>query len=159
MLLFTLHHVVSDGWSMQVLVREVSALYGAFSRGEEPRLPELPVQYADFAVWQREWLSGEVLEAQIGFWRERAGRRAAAAGDPHGPPARAGQSPRAAEHAASPSRRSCRGGLRALSRREGATLFMTCWPAGRRCWPATRGRTTWSSAAPSPGATGARWRG
>ncbi|HEX7239695.1 MAG TPA: condensation domain-containing protein, partial [Longimicrobiaceae bacterium] len=69
-LLFTLHHVVSDGWSMQVLVREVSALYGAFSRGEEPQLEELPVQYADFAVWQREWLSGEVLDGQIGYWKE-----------------------------------------------------------------------------------------
>jgi NRPS condensation-like uncharacterized protein len=70
-LLFNMHHIVSDGWSMQVLVREVSTLYGAFSRGEEPRLPELPVQYADFAVWQREWLSGDVLEAQIGFWKEQ----------------------------------------------------------------------------------------
>jgi hypothetical protein len=55
--------VVSDGWSMAVLVREVSALYRAFSRGEEPRLPELPVQYADYASWQRDWLSGATLEA------------------------------------------------------------------------------------------------
>ncbi|HEX2190861.1 MAG TPA: amino acid adenylation domain-containing protein, partial [Longimicrobiaceae bacterium] len=64
---FTLHHVVSDGWSMQrVLIREVSALYAAFTRGEEPRLPELEAQYADYAVWQRGWLTGEVLDAQIG---------------------------------------------------------------------------------------------
>ena len=67
----TLHHVVSDGWSMDVLVREVSALYTAFGRGETPHLPELPVQYADFAVWQRQWLAGDVLEAQIRYWRER----------------------------------------------------------------------------------------
>ena len=93
----------------EVLVREVSALYAAFSRGEEPPLPELPVQYADFAVWQREWLSGEVLEAQVGYWRERAGRRAAAAGDPHGPPARGRGRARARGATASPSRRSCRG--------------------------------------------------
>ncbi|MEW5931246.1 MAG: amino acid adenylation domain-containing protein, partial [Gemmatimonadota bacterium] len=123
-LLFNLHHVVSDGWSRGVLVREVSALYGAFSRGEEPRLPALPVQYADFAVWQREWLSGEVLEAQIGFWRERLEGAPPLLEIPTDRPRRAGQSPLAARHpfALSPELSS---GLRALSRREGATLFMT----------------------------------
>ncbi|HEX2190338.1 MAG TPA: condensation domain-containing protein, partial [Longimicrobiaceae bacterium] len=69
--LFTMHHVVSDGWSMGVLVRELSALYHAFSRGEPSPLPELPVQYADYAVWQRERVSGEALEAQLAWWRER----------------------------------------------------------------------------------------
>ncbi|HEU0079610.1 MAG TPA: condensation domain-containing protein, partial [Longimicrobiaceae bacterium] len=69
--LFTLHHLVGDGWSTGVLVREVSALYTAFSRGEPSPLPELPVQYADYAVWQREWLRGEVLERQIAYWREQ----------------------------------------------------------------------------------------
>ncbi|MBV9774892.1 MAG: amino acid adenylation domain-containing protein, partial [Gemmatimonadetes bacterium] len=69
--LFTLHHAVSDGWSMEVLVREVSALYEALAHGREPRLPELPVQYADYAVWQREHLSGEVLDAQLRWWRDR----------------------------------------------------------------------------------------
>ncbi|MET0399988.1 MAG: amino acid adenylation domain-containing protein, partial [Longimicrobiaceae bacterium] len=69
-LLVTLHHVVGDGWSMDVLVREVSVLYTALSRGEEPGLGELPVQYADFAVWQREWLSGGILDAQTGWWKE-----------------------------------------------------------------------------------------
>ncbi|HEV2735172.1 MAG TPA: condensation domain-containing protein, partial [Longimicrobiaceae bacterium] len=67
----TMHHVVSDGWSMGVLFREVAALYDAFSRGEPSPLPELPVQYADFAVWQREWLAGGVLERQLAWWRER----------------------------------------------------------------------------------------
>ncbi len=69
--LLTLHHIVSDGWSIGVLVREMTALYGALSRGLEPELPPLPVQYADFAAWQRSWLSGEVLEAQLAWWRER----------------------------------------------------------------------------------------
>jgi amino acid adenylation domain-containing protein len=69
--LFTMHHVVSDAWSMEVLTRELSASYAALRRGEEPRLPELPVQYADYAAWQRRWLSGAVLEAQLGWWRER----------------------------------------------------------------------------------------
>jgi hypothetical protein len=68
-LLFTLHHIVSDGWSMGILVREVAALYGAFTRGEPSPLPELPIQYADFAHWQRSWLAGEVLEGHLAFWK------------------------------------------------------------------------------------------
>jgi hypothetical protein len=61
-LLVTMHHIVSDGWSMGVLIKEVGALYRAFIDNEPSPLPELPVQYADFAVWQRRWLSGEVFE-------------------------------------------------------------------------------------------------
>ncbi|NRD59326.1 non-ribosomal peptide synthetase, partial [Corallococcus exiguus] len=70
-LLLTMHHIVSDGWSMDVLVREMGLLYGALSRGEAPRLPEAPVQYADYALWQREWLQGPVLENQLKWWREQ----------------------------------------------------------------------------------------
>nr|WP_301542280.1 non-ribosomal peptide synthetase [Pyxidicoccus fallax] len=70
-LLLNLHHAVSDGWSMGVLVREVATLYEAFAAGLPSPLPELPVQYADYAVWQREWLRGEVLEAQLGWWRQQ----------------------------------------------------------------------------------------
>ncbi|MEV1179403.1 condensation domain-containing protein, partial [Nonomuraea sp. NPDC049784] len=66
-----LHHAVSDGWSAGVLGRELTALYEAFSRGEPSPLAPLPVQYADFAVWQRDWLQGEVLEGQLAYWRER----------------------------------------------------------------------------------------
>src|SRR6478609_6276408 len=64
-LLLTLHHIVSDGWSMEVLVREVAALYPVFLEGRVSPLPELPVQYSDFAVWQRDWLQGEVLAEQL----------------------------------------------------------------------------------------------
>ncbi|HSK75928.1 MAG TPA: amino acid adenylation domain-containing protein, partial [Thermoanaerobaculia bacterium] len=67
----TLHHVASDGWSMGVLVREVAALYPALSQGRPSPLPELPIQYADFARWQRGWLQGEVLEQEIAYWRAR----------------------------------------------------------------------------------------
>ncbi|HEX7243483.1 MAG TPA: amino acid adenylation domain-containing protein, partial [Longimicrobiaceae bacterium] len=70
-LCFTMHHVVSDGWSMGVLVREVSVLYAARSRGEPSPLPELEVQYADFAAWQRERLTGDLLDAQLRYWRDR----------------------------------------------------------------------------------------
>ncbi|HEX2091791.1 MAG TPA: amino acid adenylation domain-containing protein, partial [Longimicrobiaceae bacterium] len=122
--LFTLHHIVSDGWSIGILIREVSALYAAFSRGEAPDLPELPVQYADYAAWQRAWLSGAALEARIGYWREHLSEapallelptdrpRPVVAGDAG---ARIGFAVGGATAAA----------LRALSRREGATLFMT----------------------------------
>ncbi|HTQ80616.1 MAG TPA: amino acid adenylation domain-containing protein, partial [Thermoanaerobaculia bacterium] len=66
-----LHHIVADGWSLGVLRQELAELYRAFSSGEPSPLPELPVQYADFALWQRRWLTGEVLAAQIAFWRQR----------------------------------------------------------------------------------------
>jgi hypothetical protein len=59
--LLTLHHIAADGWSVGVLFRELSAVYGALLDGREPDLPELPIQYADFAVWQRERLQGPVL--------------------------------------------------------------------------------------------------
>jgi amino acid adenylation domain-containing protein len=68
-LLATIHHIVSDGWSMGVLIREVVAHYGAFCADRPSPLPELPVQYADFAVWQRGWLQGETLEEELAFWR------------------------------------------------------------------------------------------
>ena len=76
-LLFSFHHIVFDGWSTGIFVRELSALYAAALAGERPSCRPLPVQYADFAVWQRQWLQGEVLERQLGYWRERlAGARA-----------------------------------------------------------------------------------
>ncbi len=70
-LLVTMHHIVSDGWSMGVLLRELGMCYEAFSCGEQPALTPLEIDYADFAVWQREWLQGEVLRKQLQYWRER----------------------------------------------------------------------------------------
>src|SRR5437660_11586060 len=70
-LLVTMHHMVSDGWSSGIMVREFSRLYAAYVKGEESPLAELQVQYADYAVWQREWLQGEVLEEQLQYWREQ----------------------------------------------------------------------------------------
>ncbi len=68
-LLITLHHIVSDGWTRGILNRELGAFYRAYQGGTEPALPELPVQYADYAQWQRRWLSGEVLDRQIAYWK------------------------------------------------------------------------------------------
>ena len=71
--LLTLHHIVSDAWSMGLLVKEVSSLYGAFVAGEPSPLPPLAVQYGDFALWQRRWLQGKVLEQQLEYWQRQLG--------------------------------------------------------------------------------------
>ncbi|MEJ6486183.1 amino acid adenylation domain-containing protein [Nostoc punctiforme UO1] len=71
LLLLSMHHIISDGWSMGVLIREMAALYEAYSTDKPSPLPELCVQYADFAVWQRQWLQGEVLEQQLVYWSEQ----------------------------------------------------------------------------------------
>ncbi|WP_460764560.1 non-ribosomal peptide synthetase, partial [Lysobacter fragariae] len=68
-LAITMHHVVSDGWSIGVLLDELSTLYSAFRAGQDDPLPPLPIQYADYAVWQRQWLSGAVLERQQAYWQ------------------------------------------------------------------------------------------
>ena len=72
--LLTIHHIIADGWSMGIFFEEMNALYVAFSANQPSPLPELPIQYADFAAWQREWLEGEVLETQMSYWsRQLAG--------------------------------------------------------------------------------------
>ncbi|WAN69458.1 amino acid adenylation domain-containing protein [Moorena producens JHB] len=69
-LVLTMHHIVSDGWSMGILIEELSSLYQAFVASEPSPLPELPIQYADFALWQRQWLTGEILETQLNYWKQ-----------------------------------------------------------------------------------------
>jgi amino acid adenylation domain-containing protein len=123
-LMLAMHHIVSDGWSMEVLLRELGALYEAGLAGAASPLPELPVQYADFAVWQREWLRGEVLESQLAYWRERLTGHPPALELPTDRPRPAVQTFRGAAEAmrlgAELSER-----LRTLSRRSGTPLFMT----------------------------------
>ena len=70
-LLFAIHHIAADGWSMGVLIGELSAYYRAFSTGSSVDLPELPIQYADFAVWQRQWFTNHVLERQLNYWKQQ----------------------------------------------------------------------------------------
>jgi amino acid adenylation domain-containing protein len=69
-LLVTMHHIVSDRWSMDIFIREMAVLYDALTKGDPSPLPELPQQYTDFALWQRRWLRGEVLESQLNFWKK-----------------------------------------------------------------------------------------
>lgn len=70
-LLLNMHHIVSDGWSIDVLFQELQVLYQSFLQGKAPSLPDLSIQYADFAYWQREWLQGDVLENQLDYWRRQ----------------------------------------------------------------------------------------
>jgi acyl carrier protein len=125
---FIMHHVVSDGWSMGVVVREVSALYPAFRAGLPSPLPELPVQYADFAVWQREYLTGEVLESQLSYWRQRLGGRLPVLDLPTDRPRSPIQTYRGAIELQTFSP-DLYPKLTRLSRQHGATLFMTALAA------------------------------
>jgi amino acid adenylation domain-containing protein/non-ribosomal peptide synthase protein (TIGR01720 family) len=122
-LLLTVHHIISDGWSETVLVREVAALYTAAMAGAEPALPELPIQYADFALWQRSWLQGEVLERQLSYWRRQlagAPQVLELPSDRPRPATRSGEG--ASLWSLIPAELT--EALRASARREGATLFM-----------------------------------
>jgi amino acid adenylation domain-containing protein len=123
-LLFNIHHIVTDGWSMGVLVREVSALYDAFSRGVASPLAELPVQYADYAAWQQAWLGGGMLERQLAYWRGQLAGAPAVLELPTDGARPAVQSLRGASVGVAISRE-VSAGLAALSRREGVTLYMT----------------------------------
>ncbi|MEW5926225.1 MAG: amino acid adenylation domain-containing protein [Gemmatimonadota bacterium] len=121
-LLGAMHHVVSDGWSMGVFFRELSALYAASAAGEPSPLPELPVQYADYAAWQRAHLAGEALEGQLGYWRERLAGMPPLLELPTDRPRPPVASDRGGAVAfALPTGTAA--ALRALARREGATLF------------------------------------
>ncbi len=123
-LCLAMHHIVSDGWTAGVLDREITALHEAFAAGLPSPLADLPIQYADFAAWQRDWLSGDVLDRQLAYWRERL------QGAPHAidlptdrprPPLPTHRGDlRTFTLGEAPTR-----ALRDLARREGATLFMT----------------------------------
>jgi amino acid adenylation domain-containing protein len=122
--LVTMHHIVSDGWSMGILVRELGALYAAFAAGQPSPLPELALQYADFAAWQRSRLSGELLEAEVAWWREQLAGLPPALELPTDHPRPADRGVRGAVHDFAIDGDSL-AGLTALSQRRGATLFMT----------------------------------
>nr|QEO74862.1 condensation domain-containing protein [uncultured bacterium] len=123
-LLFTMHHIISDAWSIGLLVTEVGTVYSAFLANQFSPLSELQIQYADYAAWQREWLSGPVLDQQLRYWREQL----------EGAPAELAL-PADRRRPVSPTHRGARAdfkldpelttALRELSQSEGVTLFMT----------------------------------
>ncbi len=122
-ILCTLHHIISDGWSMGVLNRELEVLYEAFAKGQSSPLEELPVQYGDFAVWQRQWLQGEVWDRQMKYWQgQLAGLSPLQLPADHARPVI--QTFNGAIEAVRISAETA-AGLRELGRREGVTLFMT----------------------------------
>ena len=123
-LLLTMHHIISDGWSMGVLVREVGALYEAYERGEESPLEELEVQYGDYAVWQRERLKGEELERELGYWREQLRGAPAVLELPTDRVRPAVQTYRGKKQSFVLSEK-CGRAVNELSRKEGVSLFMT----------------------------------
>ncbi|MCP4659506.1 MAG: AMP-binding protein, partial [bacterium] len=123
LVLLTMHHIVSDGWSMGVLIRELEALYAAFSAGRPSPLAEIGIQYADHAVWQRQWLSSAVLEEELGYWRvELAGISRLEL--PTDRPRPAAQSFRGSGRTFALSAELSKALVR-LSREHGVTLFMT----------------------------------
>ena len=122
--LLTMHHIVSDGWSMGILVKELGELYGGYSKGEEPELKELPIQYVDFAVWQRKWLRGEVYERQMGYWKEQLGEKAAVLELPTDRPRPSVQYYRGATEEVELSEELSER-VKRVSRQEGMTVFMT----------------------------------
>src|SRR6185369_13423222 len=120
--LFTLHHIVSDAWSTSIFVREVGALYEAFLNGQPSPLSELPIQYADFAVWQHEWLQ-ETLAKEVAYWRKQLAGAPPTLELPADHPRPATQSYRGAVVTWTLPV-SLTKSLRELSKREGFTLFM-----------------------------------
>jgi len=122
--LLTMHHIVSDGWSLGILLREIAVIYDALSSNKPSPLPELPVQYADYASWQREWLQGEVLNEQLSYWREQLAGAPPHLDLPTDRPRPSVQTFRGASYKFTVSQ-SLYEGIKALSRQEGATLFMT----------------------------------
>ncbi len=127
-LLVALHHIVSDAWSMEILFSELQALYAARAAGRLSPLPPLPVQYTDYAEWQRSWLAGERLERQLAWWRQRLTDAPAALPLPADRPRPAVQSHEGARHPLSVPDETA-AALRALGQQEGATLYMVCLAA------------------------------
>ncbi len=122
--LLTMHHIVSDGWSAGVLVREMAALYQAYCSGSPSPLPELPIQYADFAHWQREWLQGPVLQRQLDYWKKQLDGSPPLLELPEDHPRPAVQTFRGG-HQSLQLPKAIGDALKAFSREEAATLFMT----------------------------------
>ena len=123
-LLITMHHIVSDGWSMGVLIKELNALYGAFLHDKADPLPELSLQYADYAVWQRQWIEGEILRRQAEYWKNNLSGAPEVLQLPadHLRPAAQNY---AGEFVELVLDKHLTFGLKELGRRQGATLYMT----------------------------------
>ena len=147
LLVLNLHHIIADGWSLEILERELGALYEAYREGLESPLRELPIQYADYAVWQRRRLQGDVLQEELSYWKQQLAGLPGVLELPTDRSRPAVQDLRGAKRTIVLSQELTEG-LRKLSRTEGTTLFMTLLAAfevllarysgqvGLRCWGA-----------------------
>jgi amino acid adenylation domain-containing protein len=122
--LLTMHHIVCDGWSLGVLVSELATLYEAFSKGQPSPLPELPIQYADFVVWQRQHLQGDVLETQLDYWKQKLGGSLPVLDLSTDRPRPAKQTMRGAKRSLFLPKTLIKD-LKVLSQQQGVTLFIT----------------------------------
>ncbi len=123
-LLLTVHHIISDRWSLGVLLQELATCYEAFSTGQSSPLPELPIQYADFALWQREALQGDLLAEHLAYWKQQLAGSPAVLDLPTDHPRLQAPTSRGATYSLMLPR-VLTDGLKELSRRQGATLYMT----------------------------------
>ncbi|HEX8128481.1 MAG TPA: amino acid adenylation domain-containing protein [Pyrinomonadaceae bacterium] len=138
-LLVNMHHIVTDGWSIGIFIRELAACYEAYSAGAQPQLLELPVQYADFAVWQKEWLRGEEFEKQLAYWKRQLANAPESFELPTDRPRPAAQSYNGAVLRLEAGTE-LTAQLKQVSRKEGATLFMTLLAAFNTLLQRTVGR-------------------
>ena len=122
-LLLAMHHIISDGWSIGILIRELSILYDAYAKGGKPQLPELPIQYTDYAVWQRNWLQGDILEKELEYWRGELRGAPPVLELPTDRPHPPAQSYRGANYTARLSQ-AASDGLRSLGQEETVTTYM-----------------------------------
>ena len=123
-LLLCMHHIISDGWSMGIFIQELSSVYVALASGKPNPLPELPIQYADFAVWQQQWLREQVLEAQLNYWKQQLAGAPPLLELPTDKPRPASQTFQGSSWSISLSQDLTQK-LNAISRKSGVTLFMT----------------------------------
>jgi amino acid adenylation domain-containing protein len=123
-LLVTMHHIISDAWSAGVFISEVSALYEAFSHGKPYQLPELPIQYADYTVWQQQWLQGEKLDTQLTYWKQQLENAKTILELPTDKPRTQLQTSLGKKYSFTLSP-TLSNNLKSLSQQEGVTLFMT----------------------------------
>ncbi|RYZ33716.1 MAG: non-ribosomal peptide synthetase, partial [Myxococcaceae bacterium] len=157
-LVVTMHHIVSDGWSLGVLVREVGALYAAFVQGQPSPLPELPVQYADYAAWQRGWLQGATLQREVDYWKLKLAGAPPVLELPTDRPRPAVRGNAGATQGFLWPHSMVQG-LRALAQREGASLYMVLLAGWQVLLSRYSGQTDISVGSPIAGRTRAEVEG
>ena len=151
-LVLVIHHIIADAWSLGILRQELATVYTAFCTGRAVALPELPIQYADYAVWQRQRLQGEVLEQQLTYWKEQLAGAPPVVDLPPDRPRPAVQTYQGAQHSFHVSK-PLRDALQALSQQEGVTLFMLLLAAFQTLLSRYTGQTDLSVGTPIAGRT------